>query len=84
MRCPYCNSQDTKVIDSRESKDGTYIKRRRECLKCHKRFTTVEKILKLDIDILKNDGRIETFSLNKIKKSLIFCNKHLTFLFKIH
>ena len=53
MDCPYCGSKNLKVTDSRDSKDGTEIKRRRECLDCHKRFTTAEKILKLDLDVKK-------------------------------
>ena len=72
MNCPYCNHHETKVIDSRESKDGLEIKRRRECLNCEKRYSTVEKILKLDLEVLKSNGQIEVFNLPKIKKSLIY------------
>lgn len=76
MNCPYCNSTDTKVIDSRESKDATNIKRRRECLTCEKRFSTIEKVLKLDLEVLKSNGEIEVFNLPKIKKSLLkACDK---------
>lgn len=73
MNCPYCNNLETKVIDSRETKDGSAIKRRRECLKCEKRFSTAEKILKLDLEVQKSNGEIEVFSLAKIKKSLLKC-----------
>ena len=49
MKCPYCEHDDTKVSDSRDSKDGTSIKRRRQCQNCEKRFSTYEKVLKLDL-----------------------------------
>ncbi len=71
MNCPYCNFGETKVIDSREGKDGSFIKRRRECLSCEKRFSTVEKIQKLDLEVRKSNGAIEVFSLPKIKKGLL-------------
>lgn len=73
MNCPYCNNHETKVSDSRESKDGISIKRRRECLKCEKRFSTIERVLKLDLEVLKSNGNIEEFNLIKIKKSLLKC-----------
>jgi transcriptional repressor NrdR len=76
MNCPYCNATDIKVIDSRESKDGSSIKRRRECLNCTKRFSTIEKILKLDLEVKKANGDVEVFNLQKIKKSLLkACDK---------
>lgn len=71
MNCPYCNHTETKVSDSRESKDGTFIKRRRECLSCEKRFSTIEKVLKLDLEVAKSNGQIEVFNLQKIRKSLL-------------
>ena len=71
MNCPYCNDPEIKVIDSRESKDGSSIKRRRECLSCSKRFSTIEKILKLDLEVEKANGEVEVFNLNKIRKSLL-------------
>jgi len=71
MNCPYCTNPETKVIDSRESKDGSIIKRRRECLKCQKRFSTVEKVLNLDLEIKKSSGEVEEFNLQKIRKSLL-------------
>jgi transcriptional repressor NrdR len=71
MKCPYCSSEDTKVIDSRESKDQSSIKRRRECPNCSKRFSTIEKVLKLDLEIKKANGEIQDFNLNKIKNSLL-------------
>ena len=71
MECPYCNCEETKVIDSRESKDKASIKRRRECIKCSKRFSTIEKVLKLDLEVQKASGEIQVFNLQKIKKSLL-------------
>lgn len=76
MNCPYCNNQETKVIDSRESKDGNSVKRRRECLKCNKRYSTIEKVLKLDLEVKKANGEIEVFNLPKLRKSLLkACDK---------
>ena len=71
MNCPYCNNPETKVNDSRESKDGTFIKRRMECNKCEKRFSTIEKVLKLDLEVEKSNGEVEVFNLQKIKRSLL-------------
>jgi transcriptional repressor NrdR len=71
MNCPYCNHDETKVNDSRESKDGATIKRRRECLNCEKRFSTVEKLQKLDLEVEKSNGSVEEFNINKIKNSLL-------------
>ena len=73
MNCPYCNHHETKVYDSRESKDGLNVKRRRECLNCQKRFLTVEKTIKLQLEVEKRDGKIEDFNLEKIRKSLLKC-----------
>lgn len=73
MLCPYCGSEELKVIDSRDSKDGENIKRRRECLSCSKRFSTIEKIIKLDLEVQKSSGEIEEFNIQKIKKSLLKC-----------
>ncbi|MFW6286210.1 MAG: transcriptional regulator NrdR [Nanoarchaeota archaeon] len=71
MKCPYCNCKDTKVIDSRETKEQSSIKRRRECINCLKRFSTIERVLKLDLEVKKSNGNIEVFNLQKIKKSLL-------------
>ncbi len=68
MKCVYCNS-DTKVTDKRESPDGT--RRRRECLKCKKRFTTYEKSEQGGIIVVKKDGRRESFSREKLKTGII-------------
>ncbi|MEX0616393.1 MAG: transcriptional regulator NrdR [Candidatus Woykebacteria bacterium] len=66
MKCPYCSNFDTAVMDSRDSEDLGSIRRRRECLKCSKRFTTYERIEMIDLAILKKDGRRENFDRNKL------------------
>ena len=70
MNCPYCQSLETKVTDSRDT--GTYtIRRRRECLKCNKRFTTYESIEMTPIYVIKKDGRREKFDRTKIRNGII-------------
>ena len=71
MKCPFCGSQDTKVVDSRVGKDESSIRRRRECLDCTKRFTTYERLEELDLLVIKKDGRREPFDRNKIIAGLI-------------
>src|SRR4030042_1268330 len=66
MRCPYCSKLDNKVIDSRLSKDGRTIRRRRECIECDRRFTTYEKLEEILPMVIKKDGRREPFSRDKI------------------
>lgn len=66
MKCPYCSEIDNKVIDSRLSKDGRTIRRRRECLKCERRFTTYEKLEEVLPMVVKKDGRREPFNRDKI------------------
>ncbi len=66
MRCPFCLSLDSKVVDSRSSKDGTAIRRRRECLKCSERFTTYERIEEFQPMVVKKDGRREVFDRQKV------------------
>lgn len=70
MHCPACNHQETKVIDSRLSGGGFNIRRRRECLKCKMRFSTLEAIEILDLVVIKRDGRRETYNRDKIVKGL--------------
>lgn len=70
MRCPYCGFLDSKVIDKRESSDLTSTKRRRECLGCHKRFNTHERVEALDLLIVKKDGRRELFNPEKLRVGL--------------
>ncbi len=71
MRCPYCFHEETKVVDKRETDDLDTTRRRRECLKCKKRFTTYEKVERLDLIVVKKDGRRETFDREKIRRGLI-------------
>ncbi len=66
MKCPYCSKIDNKVIDSRLSKDGRMIRRRRECIACERRFTTYEKLEEVLPMIVKKDARREPFSREKI------------------
>lgn len=70
MKCPFCNSSDTKVVDSREFINGNSIKRRRECLVCKKRFTTYEKIEERALYVIKKDNSREKFDRNKIIRGL--------------
>lgn len=71
MKCPYCGYPDSKVIDSRPTDDNTSIRRRRECLKCGKRFTTYEKVEQLPILVIKKDNRREVYDRDKILKGMI-------------
>ena len=71
MKCPFCEHKDTKVIDSRHTEDGHAIRRRRECEKCGKRFTTYEKIEEVVLMVIKKDGSRETFDRNKIMSGIV-------------
>lgn len=66
MKCPYCQKTNNKVVDSRLSQNGRAIRRRRECLKCRKRFTTYEYIEETPLMVIKKDGRREPFDRNKL------------------
>lgn len=66
MKCPYCANLETKVVDSRDSEEG-WVRRRRECEKCSKRFTTYEKVENIKLSVIKKDGRIEEYSRDKVK-----------------
>jgi transcriptional repressor NrdR len=70
MRCPKCGNQEDRVIDSRSSKDGDSIRRRRECTECLHRFTTYEEIERATIRVIKRDGRSEPFNRNKLTVGL--------------
>ena len=70
MKCPFCAEIDNKVIDSRLSKDGNVIRRRRECIICSRRFTTYEHIEEIPVMIVKKDGRREVFSRKKLRSGL--------------
>jgi transcriptional regulator nrdR len=71
MRCPFCDNEDTKVIDSRPIDDGKAIRRRRECEKCIKRFTTYEKVETTIIMIIKKDGSRQAFDRDKLMNGII-------------
>ena len=71
MKCPFCGDQDSKVVDSRHSEDGLSIRRRRECLKCQRRFTTYEIVESLPIIVIKRDGSRQSFDRNKIMNSMV-------------
>jgi transcriptional repressor NrdR len=71
MRCPFCGQQDGRVVDSRASKEGDSIRRRRECLNCGKRFTTYERIEEVAQMVIKKDGRREPFDRWKMKSGIL-------------
>lgn len=71
MRCPFCGFLESKVIDSRESKKGLSVRRRRECLSCQRRFTTYEKIEELPYMVVKKDGSRQPFDSQKLLKGLM-------------
>ena len=71
MKCPFCAHLDDKVIDSREARTGDMIRRRRECLKCARRFTTYERIDEIPYMVIKKDGRREKFERQKILQGLL-------------
>ena len=71
MKCPFCGHPEDKVIDSRESKEGELIRRRRECLECARRFTTYERIDEIPYMVVKKDGRRERFDRQKLVAGLL-------------
>ena len=71
MKCPFCAHLDDKVIDSREGRAGDTIRRRRECLKCSRRFTTYERIDEIPYMVIKKDGRREKFERQKVLNGLL-------------
>ena len=71
MKCPFCGYEESKVIDSRHSEDGASIRRRRECLKCSKRFTTYEVIETVPVVVVKKDKSREAFDRNKLLNGLL-------------
>src|SRR3989338_4208045 len=71
MKCPSCSYNETKVIDSRLNTDATSIRRRRECLKCEKRFTTYEYVEHVPLMVVKKDGRRQAFDRTKILAGLV-------------
>ena len=76
MKCPKCQADDDKVMDSRSARDGAAIRRRRECLKCGHRYTTHEEVDRDELFVVKRDGRREVFQREKLEKSVrIACQK---------
>lgn len=76
MRCPFCGSEENKVVDSRPSREGQAVRRRRECLSCKKRFTTYEYIERFPLMVIKSDGRREPFSRDKLMGGIeLSCKK---------
>ena len=71
MRCPFCSFEESRVVDSRSTDDNTTIRRRRECLKCNKRYTTYEKVEDIPILVVKRDSTRENFNKEKIINGLI-------------
>ncbi len=75
MKCPYCGELDTRVLDSRATHDSSAIRRRRQCIKCANRFTTMEKLEEEPIVVIKRDGRRELFDPAKILRGLILAGQ---------
>jgi transcriptional repressor NrdR len=76
MRCPYCGSEQDHVVDSRPTQEGKAIRRRRECLRCGRRFTTFERYEERPLMVIKKDGRREPFDRNKILQGMVIaCRK---------
>lgn len=71
MRCPYCENEDSKVIDSRHTEDGKAIRRRRECEQCGRRFTTYEKVEEMILMVIKKDGSRQAFDRSKLLNGII-------------
>jgi len=70
MKCPYCDHNDTEVLETRDNEDITIIRRRRVCPKCEKRFTTYERVEQIPITVLKKDNRRETFDREKLRRGI--------------
>ena len=71
MKCPYCRSKNDKVVDSRSIRNNQAVRRRRECLRCHKRYTTYEYVEEIPIMVIKSDNRREPFDRQKVLSGLI-------------
>jgi transcriptional repressor NrdR len=70
MRCPYCQSTEDRVVDSRSSREGGAIRRRRECIQCGRRFTTYEYVEERQLQVVKSDGSVENYDRRKLLRSL--------------
>ncbi|MBF8250192.1 MAG: Transcriptional repressor NrdR [Candidatus Levybacteria bacterium] len=71
MKCPYCGSTESEVVETRASEDVDTIRRRRECLQCKKRFTTYERIENVNLVVIKKDGKREQFDRDKLKSGIV-------------
>jgi transcriptional repressor NrdR len=71
MQCPYCHHESTSVLESRLTEDGTTMRRRRECSKCTKRFTTYERAEGVDIRVIKKSGKVENYDREKLKRGIM-------------
>jgi transcriptional repressor NrdR len=71
MKCPYCGSKDSEVVETRDSEDLETIRRRRACLSCQKRFTTYERVENVHLVVIKKDGRREQFNRDKLRSGII-------------
>jgi len=76
MKCPFCGFEEDRVVDSRSVREGTGVRRRRECLRCKERFTTYEYVEKVELMVMKNDGRQEPFNRGKLIEGIrLACKK---------
>lgn len=76
MKCPFCGFEEDRVVDSRSVRDGTAVRRRRECLRCKERFTTYEYVENVELMVLKNDGRQEPYDRGKLIEGIrLACKK---------
>ena len=71
LKCPFCANPESKVVDSRPAEEGSSIRRRRECLECHRRFTTYETMESLPLVVIKKDGSRQTFDKSKLMSSML-------------
>jgi transcriptional repressor NrdR len=71
MKCPYCGCSTSKVVDKRDNNDDGTTRRRRQCLRCGRRYTSYERIEKVDVSIEKRDGSLENFDIEKLKKGIL-------------
>jgi len=84
MKCMYCGNLDSKVVDSRQSDDGTAIRRRRECTNCGRRYTTYETVETTPVLVIKNNGNRQAYDPNKIKNGIVkSCEKRPVPMWKI-
>ncbi len=78
MKCPYCGSRETEVVETRDSEDLETIRRRRACIKCEKRFTTYERVENINLYVIKKDGKREQFDRQKLKTGVLKASEKTT------